>query len=397
MSLVCQAVYFIVLAWMLGALQYGIYAGALSLVMLLSQYCTLGSSQVLLRYVCPDHSRYARYWGYSLLTTLLLGSVATLLIIAAGPFVAHSYSRPLLAWVAIANCLCLRFTGMAAIVFQAFERMRATALLNLMTNFLRMMAAVVMFLALHRATAEEFALATLAVSLIGVVIAVTVTNRRFGRPEYDWKLPCQRAGEGTVFAFTYSTNGIVNDLDKVMLGHYGMNAANGVYSMAYKAIDVCMMPITAIQSAAFPRFFKKGAAAGITSTGSYAVRIIQRTAPMGLLLAAGMFVAAPLIPVVAGRGFAESVTALRWLCLLPFLRSFHIAAGDALSGAGRQKLRLAMQVVAAAFNFGANLYLIPHYGWLGAAWSSLATDGMLAGLNWAVLLAVQGRETAKAT
>jgi O-antigen/teichoic acid export membrane protein len=107
---------------------------------------------------------------------------------------------------------------------------------------------------------------------------------------------------------------------------------------------------------------------------------------MGILMAAVMFVAAPIIPVVAGHGFAESVTALRWLALLPFFRSFHMSAGDALSGAGHQKLRLAMQVVAAAFNFGANLYLIPRYGWLGAAWSSLATDGMLGALNWTVLL-----------
>jgi len=29
-----------------------------------------------------------------------------------------------------------------------------------------------------------------------------------------------------------------------------------------------------------------------------------------------------------------------------------------------------------------NLYLIPHYGWLGAAWASVLTDGLLALLNW---------------
>jgi hypothetical protein len=49
MSVVCQAVYFIVLARMLGALQYGLYAGALALVMLLAQYCTLGSPTTLVQ------------------------------------------------------------------------------------------------------------------------------------------------------------------------------------------------------------------------------------------------------------------------------------------------------------------------------------------------------------
>jgi O-antigen/teichoic acid export membrane protein len=99
-----------------------------------------------------------------------------------------------------------------------------------------------------------------------------------------------------------------------------------------------------------------------------------------------MLVAAPIIPHLLGNSFTESVSALRWLCLLPVFRSLHYCAGDALTGAGHQKLRLCSQATAAAFNFGTNLYLIPHYGWLGAAWASLATDGLLAVFNWTVLL-----------
>jgi O-antigen/teichoic acid export membrane protein len=104
-----------------------------------------------------------------------------------------------------------------------------------------------------------------------------------------------------------------------------------------------------------------------------------------------MAIAAPLIPHLVGKSFTDSVSALRWLCLLPVFRSFQYSAGDALTGAGHQKLRLGAQATAAVFNFGVNLYLIPHYGWLGAAWSSLATDGLLGVGNWAVLLAVRSK------
>jgi O-antigen/teichoic acid export membrane protein len=107
---------------------------------------------------------------------------------------------------------------------------------------------------------------------------------------------------------------------------------------------------------------------------------------MGVLLAALMWVTAPAIPHLVGKSFDESVTALRWLCLLPLFRSFQWSAGDALTGAGHQKSRLGTQAFAAAFNTAVNLYLIPRYGWYGAAWSSLATDGMLGALNWTVLL-----------
>ena len=101
---------------------------------------------------------------------------------------------------------------------------------------------------------------------------------------------------------------------------------------------------------------------------------------------------APLIPHLLGRSFSESVSALRWLCLLPLFRSFQWSAGDALSGAGYQKSRLGNQTFVAVLNFAENLYLIPRYGWLGAAWSSLATDALIGALNWIVLLRLQARD-----
>jgi O-antigen/teichoic acid export membrane protein len=105
-----------------------------------------------------------------------------------------------------------------------------------------------------------------------------------------------------------------------------------------------------------------------------------------------MFICAPLIPHVIGNSFTRSISALRWLCLLPLFRSFQSAAGDAIIGAGYYKFRTGSQFVAAAVNFGLNLYFIPHYSWVGAAWTSLMTDGGLAVMNWAVLFYLLKRD-----
>jgi O-antigen/teichoic acid export membrane protein len=110
---------------------------------------------------------------------------------------------------------------------------------------------------------------------------------------------------------------------------------------------------------------------------------------MALLLAAlasaAMFVCAPLIPRIMGAGFQESVTALRWLCLIPVFRSVHQMCGSALTAAGLQKYRTAAQVSVAALNFVLNVWMIPAFGWKGAAWASLITDGGLGLLNWSTL------------
>jgi O-antigen/teichoic acid export membrane protein len=263
--------------------------------------------------------------------------------------------------------------------------MPITALLGLVTNLLRTLLAGFLLWRLHHATAQQWVAAALAVSFVVCCSALVLVTWRYGKPTFSPRLLRQRTGEGVVFALSASTNEIYNNFDKAMLGHYGMNAANGIYTMAYRVVDVCTMPVGSIHAAAFPRFFKKGGY-GVRNTTSYALRILRRTAPLALVSTVAMALAAPAIPHLVGRSFNESVTALRWLCLLPVFRSFHLSAGDALTGSGHQKLRLGSQTFAALFNFVVNLYLIPHYRWLGAAWSSLATDGLLAALNWTVLL-----------
>jgi O-antigen/teichoic acid export membrane protein len=105
-----------------------------------------------------------------------------------------------------------------------------------------------------------------------------------------------------------------------------------------------------------------------------------------LLLAAVIYAAAPLIPWAVGSSFAGSIVAVRWLCLLPVLRSLHHTAGSAIMGIGQYKYRLINQVFTAGCNFAFNLWLIPAHGWLGAAWASLLADGILAILNLVMLL-----------
>jgi O-antigen/teichoic acid export membrane protein len=101
---------------------------------------------------------------------------------------------------------------------------------------------------------------------------------------------------------------------------------------------------------------------------------------------------APIIPHLVGKSYMESVSALRWLCLIPVFRCFHLSAGDAIAGAGHQKYRLLSQSIAALGNLGLNIILIPKLGWLGAAWTSLGTDALLGVMNWVALFHLAARE-----
>jgi O-antigen/teichoic acid export membrane protein len=215
---------------------------------------------------------------------------------------------------------------------------------------------------------------------------------QFGRPHFHPRSFVGLLPEGVQFSISSSTTSLYNDLDKTMLSHYGMNSQNGIYTVAYRVIDIATMPVRSIMSAASPRFFREGSK-GIGRTLGLARTVLTRTAVLGAIAAAVLYMAAPILPHLAGKSFAEAAPALRWLCLIPLFRSFHLAAGDALTGAGLQRYRLGSQIAVTILNFGLNLWLIPSHGWQGAAWASLATDGSLACLNWLILWVLSRHHT----
>jgi O-antigen/teichoic acid export membrane protein len=384
-SVVMQAVYFAILARLLGATDYGIFAGAFAFTNLAAQYSTLGSGAIFIRYVSGNKPGFAVYWGNILVLTFALGGVMVAVLTVLGHYILNPGSAALVIFAAIANCLCATLSTETGRVFQTFERMRTTAILNMSTNVVRTLTAGVMLITLHKATAFQWAAASTAVSALAAIAGVACVTATFGRPKIFPILFPKHGLEGFGHAIAGSTSNFYNDLDKTMLSHYGMNHANGVYTVAYRIIDIATMPIYSIRDAAMPRIFERGRTIGITASTELALKLMRRTIPLGILLTIGTFLVSPLITLLVGPGYRESVSALRWLALLPAFRSFHQMTGSAMTGSGFQRFRTGSQLGAALLNFGLNLFLIPAHGWLGAAWASLVTDGALCLANAALL------------
>jgi O-antigen/teichoic acid export membrane protein len=384
LSYLLQATYFVLIGRLLGSQEYGVYVGAVALVSIVSQYSPLGSGMLFIRHVSQDERSARVYFGNILLSVIGMSGLLILGLALAGPHLLSASSAALVVIVGFADCLFNKLIESLGQVFQALEKLRWTATLNFIANLSRVLAALVLFVALPKTTAHTWAVVSLVLSCLCAVFAVRAVFQAVGAPTFSLSLFRRRFSEGILLSFSGSTTVLYNDLDKTMLSHMGFDRANGIYTMAYRAIDVATTPIRSIHSAALPRFCKAGDKS--LSTGlELAKKILSRTSVMSGLIAVVLFCSAPLIPYILGRDFAESASALRWLCLIPLFRSFQLSAGDALTGAGYQGYRMSAQLIAAAFNFGVNLWLIPHYGWRGAAWSSLATDAALGVLCWLTL------------
>jgi O-antigen/teichoic acid export membrane protein len=204
-----------------------------------------------------------------------------------------------------------------------------------------------------------------------------MVSAKLGSPAMSFARSLAEIREGFYFAVGLSAQTIYNDLDKTMLARLSTLSATGIYGAAYRLIDVSFAPVSALLAAAYPNFFRRGVG-GVSSTFSYARMLLKHAVGYSVLACGGILLCAGLVPHVLGPEYVRTAEALRWLAPLPILKALHYFLSDTLTGAGYQGLRSAIQTAVALFNVLLNLWLIPAYSWRGAAWSSIASDGLLA-------------------
>jgi O-antigen/teichoic acid export membrane protein len=246
-----------------------------------------------------------------------------------------------------------------------------------------LLAIGILVLTVHPVSLSEWVWAYLVSGILGTGYAVFRGTALWGRPKLQLSSLREDLSEGLFFSISTSATSIYNDVDKIMLGRFSDFVSTGIYSAAYRLIDVSMTPVRSLVSAAYPVFFKKGVG-GIAATYPYAKSLIFKASMYGTAISASLWICAPILPLVLGRQYILAVPALRLLAPIPLLRCFHVFLADSLSGAGFQRTRTAIQVGVGLINVVANLFILPRFSWRGAAWTSVACDGLLVVVFWCV-------------
>jgi O-antigen/teichoic acid export membrane protein len=386
-----QAAFFILLARLLGATQYGIFAGVFALVNTVTPYCGLGSGLLFMRYVHADAANAPVYWGNGLLATAVMALIIAVAFIFIGPLTTGIHDVALTVYLVIAYCLLGRIVTLASFVFQTYEKMKLTAMLTTLANISRLLVLICMRTALHHATAAQWAVGVVTASAITAAIAIYLVHKSVGSPTFNVGLIFRRTWEGLGFSLAASTQAVYNDIDKAILSREGLIREDGFYTLAYRIIDFAATPGDAISASVLPRYFQLQNRGGPRPVVRLALKSILVMAGIGIVVAVILWFSAPIVPRLVGGDFGGVMHALRLLCVIPLLRGVHMVSGNALSATDNQKLRLVSQFSVAAINVGLNFWWIPLFGWVAAAWSSVVSDGLLAVISVSFLLWVGRR------
>lgn len=391
--LLIQAAYFVVLARMLGASDYGAFASALALAALAIPFSSVGTNTLMLKNVSRRAGSAPREWRRAMIYTICGGLICSLMLYVLADLVLPSEISPLAFFqIALAELIGLKLVELVGILWQAMGRGLALMILPSILNLLRLGAAVGVFLiAGSSSPLELWATVYMWSSLpLGLLVAAHTTYK-VGSASFRVGMSVGELREGLLYSVSMASQNVHNDIDKAMLARISSASSAGIYSAAYRIIDMAYAPIRSVATAAYPLYFKEGEQ-GLSG----ALRLTKKLAPVvltiGVVAGVSCALIAPLAPVLLGTDYENAVSIVRALAPLVLLRGLTFLAADTLTGCGRQGFRTIVQIAVAGINVVLNLALIPLMGVTGAVVSTLTCEVLLSSVLWVRIFTARRNE-----
>ena len=373
-NLGCQAAYFTLIVRVLGTENYGAFVGITAFAALIFPFANLGSGDVLIQQVTRDKKLFPAYWGNALLIVLIASLSLTLVAYSISPTVFPNIDNlPAILAILLADLGGLAIFVISAKAFMSYDLLKNSSLLQIIGTITKFLAAIALATCFSQPSLLQWSYLYLLSSLTTAVIGIIWINKTLAKPQLAPKILTNIAHQGLYFSIGESAYNINSNIDKTMLASIATLEATGIYGAAYRLIEVGSIPIYAVLSASYPRFFQEGAK-GIKGCLSLAKRLLPFVGIYGVISLTGFLFFAPWITYILGDEYQNAIATVRWLAPIPIIGSIQLLLADTLTGAGFQKTRSAIQVTTALTNVGLNLWLIPLYSWRGAAWATLSSD-----------------------
>jgi O-antigen/teichoic acid export membrane protein len=259
-------------------------------------------------------------------------------------------------------------------MLNAFEKMHVTSAIDIVAAVLRF--ALILAAIQLRLDVTGLVAILLVNTLVVLVLAKTGSDRTCVRADraYDPAVLKRLMVSTLPFGLMTLFAGVYYRIDILMLAKMQGAAAVGVYSAAYKLIDVMMITGASISGVLYPRM-----AAHAAGSPDALKRLVERShrymTALGIPIALVVTTAAPwIIELLFGREFAAAGPVLRILVWATALTLMTMPLVHALNATGREWQWIGVLVLNSVVNVSLNLVLIPAYGIQGAAVSTLACE-----------------------
>jgi O-antigen/teichoic acid export membrane protein len=378
-NLVIGIVVTLIVVRALGSSGFGEWSTIFAITQIATNFGELGLNQVAISRAASDPAE-ERDWLGALVSLRLLIAVPTTILALAGVVLIAPTETVRIAGVLIAATILVGAPSAISAVFQLRVRNDITIAVMTLGSVLWGVGAIAVSITSKRidAFAAVFLAAAAITTGVTVVLALRLSPIRLVFSKRRWR-SLLRVGLGVGAAGILVT--LYVKLDQVLVFEFAGSRQAGLYGAAYRILDqIQFIPISVMTTlfpliaAAYPRD-RARVRALLQTAGEY---LTMASLPA---LAFTVVAADPIIRLLFGSAFEEAAPALPILMGAFVSISFGYLAGNMVVILELQNRFFRYAAVGLLINASLNILLIPRYGFLAAAWITLATEVVVMSLT----------------
>ena len=372
------------LARTLGSDDYGQWSTIFVVLGLMGYLASFGMEKVIVREVAKAPELEHEWFGAMMLVRLILlvpAIVASLLAV----LLLHRSHEMLIAGVILVLGMPFDGIGVVTLVFQLRIKNLVPMLVLTIRSVLWAIAVAIIYW--KGGSMIALAIALVVTNAVGSIVQTGAALRvleRWPRPSRKQLRPLVRVGIplgiSGVLIISYAR------IDQVIVYSLAGSRAAGLYGAVYNLLDSAhfvpisvLTTLTPIIAAAWPadreRMLRVVRLAAelmtVASLGALAFAAVAATPLVRLIFGPDFVAAAPALPVLGG--------VFVFIC-------YGYLNGSLLAVLGLQRRLLRISLLALVVNVAGNLILVPPFGFMGAAWMTLATEVLVCASSLRVIL-----------
>lgn len=375
LRLLVQASTLLLVARILGPVEFGAFAGIAALAVLMGTFATFGTHLVLLAEVAKNPARRDAVLTYALPTTLMSGGLlfAGYLLVCWLLFAHVGLPLVVIACIGLTETLLLPLFTLPATEELALEKTARSQLLMVLPLTLRTLAAGAVWWLAPAQPLLVFAWLYLASAVLALGLMRAYKPHAWPAPS-RWRLASRAELKYSAgYAALALTAAGPAELDKMLAVKLLPLGASGLYAAASRVIGAATLPVVALLLSAMPRLFRHSA-----ESPAQARRlnrwIFASVFIYGLVLAGLLWLAAPLVQQLFGSAYHGMAQMLQWLCLAVPALALRISVASILMTMERPWRRAGFEVMGMATLVIAALALYPPLGAKGMALALAASE-----------------------
>lgn len=357
----------------LGVSDWGAFSYAISLCALYMVFSDLGLTSILTRELSKDDNMKEKHISTSFLIKIFINLIIFLLILLTGSF----FSKNVITKdILIIVSLLMIFEGMRDFIFainRSMEKMEVEAMVKILTNILLVIFTYIFLI--NSKTVHSLALGYMLGSLSGLIFTLIIFRKHLKNlfKNFSLELVKPLVTIAWPFAFFAILGSIMSSTDVVMLGWMKDVDQVGYYSTSQRIVAFLYIIPGLITSSLLPTLSKQiHDKEKISSVVHSSIKLIYL---FSIPLVFGSLVAGDqLITTLFGMDYSQSANIFR-IAILNIIFAFPALIFNSIIFIfNRHKSIIKISLIGTVLNVCINFILIPKFGGLGAAITTLISQ-----------------------